>query len=303
MKAALKAYFEAASADSESTEKRSAVVSLFECKDETQFLSLIGELDSYLSSSDDNTRGSAAQLVALLLAKNLVSLSPSKVHHLFLFFTGRLEDYPSLLASLSGLGAMVESYSESIDPQYGDCFHFLKRIFDDVNVPSIAQSLRAEVFGLVTAVLQRPAPANSLTGHSNEVIEGVLVVTNGERDPRSLVKALHLLSLCLQVFPAAGEAFGEKVFDAAAGIERKLNIISSLPPADIMFMSDMPLCDGAQSADDAVRPLLLAVVVICSPVVVKPPKLQPPKFLRKRRHLLHPISSDKLSSCKVVRIL
>lgn len=210
-------YFDVEATDDVRDAQLDSLLPYFESKDEAEFLSLIKNLDAHLTSTDESVRGRATQLIVDLLGADIIELSPLKVHHLFLFFLGRIEDYPSLMPSVCGVRALLANFGPQIDRKYGDCYQILKRIFDEVNVQSIAQSIRSEVMLLVTDIFKSEAAAETLQPHAADLIEGVLTITNGERDPRCLVKALHLLSLCLPLFPSQGKVFGEKLFDSAAG--------------------------------------------------------------------------------------
>ena len=231
MEHVLKQYFDVEAADDVRDAQMDSLLSYFESKDEAEFLSLIKHLDAHLTSTDESVRGRATQLIVDPLVADIVELSAPKVHHLFLFFLGRIEDYPSLMPSVCGVRALVNNFGPQIDSKYGDCYHILKKIFDEVNVQSIAQSIRSEIMLLVTDIFNSETAAETLQPHAADIIDGVLTITNGERDPRCLVKALHLLSLCLPLFPAHGRAFGEKLFDSAAGYFP----ITFRPPPDDKF--------------------------------------------------------------------
>lgn len=217
MEPILRDYFDIESSDQDRDLHKADLLSYFETHEEALFLSFIKYLDAYLTSVDDSIRGKATNLVANILESRAVALDPLKIHHLIMFFLGRSEDYPSLHASILGLKALFCQYKDEVDQSYGDAYMCLHKIFEEINVQSIAQSIRSEIYSFVTLLLGFNAIARSLATHQEEVINGVLLITNGERDPRCLVKSLYLLNQCLQTFPDSGPQFGEKIFDAAAG--------------------------------------------------------------------------------------
>lgn len=184
-------------------------------------LEIVRLSEPYLTSTEDKIRTRATALLGKLLSNNddgiCMSLSSGTLHHLIEFFRLRTEDYSSLLPSVIALKTIFSLYSNNVDTSYKDSFETLRFIFDEINVQGVAQSIRQQIYDLVASVLSSQALLLEILEHGDDILAGIIGITEGERDPRCLIKSLHLLSLGMKCFPQAGYECSELVFDNVAG--------------------------------------------------------------------------------------
>ena len=218
MHEALKQYLDDTVSDEQREVYKVSLIEYFQTKEVAGFLRLICDLELYLNAADGEVRALSIQLIVdMLNSTHLLSLTSEKLHHLLLFFKNRIDDYPSLLSSLNGIKCLLLSYTDILEPKYDDCYEILDKIFNEVNVPSISQTLRSEIYSLIHAILGNPKLVKSLAGKANDIVEGILVITSGERDPRCLLQSLKLLEISLHIFSECSAMKAEKIFDSASG--------------------------------------------------------------------------------------
>lgn len=188
---------------------------------------LLNILEPHLVSTDEETRRRTTNLVSKLFETDL-ELDSSAVSHFVAFFNGRLDDYPSLIPSLQALILLARNHMHSKDssgvasPFSPPAFHtdallVLTKIFDHLNVQGIAQSIRQIVYDLVFECFNIPSIVSGLQSNGSAMVTGVLTITEGERDPRCLLKSLRLIEIALRSFPSASETCSESAFDSIAG--------------------------------------------------------------------------------------
>lgn len=191
----------------------------------SNLIAVLEILQTHLVCTDEETRKRSTNLVAKLLENNL-ELDSSAVSHLTAFFNGRLDDYPSLVPSLQALIDLARNYmhanKSSVASTVPSAFHHdallvLTKIFDHLNVQSIAQSIRQLVYDLVYEYFSIPSIVSGLQSNGPAMVSGVLIITEGERDPRCLLKSLRLIEVAMRNFPTAGETCSESAFDSIAG--------------------------------------------------------------------------------------
>lgn len=141
---------------------------------------------------------------------------PAVVHLFVVFFSHRLSDYPSIVPSLHALLALIKYHSESFNPKYSDILDIFQTIFKEIDVGSLAQTIRQKVFDLFLAILSSKCvqfQGKDMTQQKShnidifgseavclEIFTGLVVSMEGEKDPRCLVAALKLLALGVKQF-------------------------------------------------------------------------------------------------------
>jgi DNA repair/transcription protein MET18/MMS19 len=208
---------------------------------------LIGALEVQLTSTDDKERNRATLLLAELLhRKQTAPLEAAVVHLLVVFFCHRLSDYPSVIPSLHALVALVKYHGQNLDPKYYDVVDIFQTIFRELNVSSLAQTIRGKVFELFDCLLSSPAFITSVTTEraATEILDGLINCIEGEKDPRCLLAAMRVLAKATHIeiisncmSTAENSAVVEKLFDYTACYFP----ITFSPPADDPFgiTSDM----------------------------------------------------------------
>ena len=120
-----------------------------------QSLIALPEMQESFSSEDDRHRHRAALLLAEILNEKgyNLSLKPAVVHLFVVFFCHRLADYPSLIPCLQALTALVTYNGDNLHARFDDLTHILQQICKEVEVQSMAQSIRYKEFVLLDQVL------------------------------------------------------------------------------------------------------------------------------------------------------
>ena len=183
-----------------------------------------------------------------MLLANLLHLSelqqlhfePAVVHLFVVFFSHRLSDYPSIVPSLHALLALIKYHAESFNPKYSDILDIFQTIFKEIDVGSLAQTIRQKVFDLFLAILSSECVQSQSKDIADkkshnielfgseavclEIFTGLVVSMEGEKDPRCLVAALKLLELGIKHFSF--------LFDHSTGSTGNEGLIGGSLPSD-----------------------------------------------------------------------
>lgn len=123
-----------ATASEEDVDRAFQDIHSFIAQDSTVLLSLIANLESHLTSSDDKERNKAMLLLAKLLESQEQALTASQIHHFCVFFNSRLADYPSLPPCLRALRGIVQHQAEHFDEKYMDVSDIFDSLFRELEV-------------------------------------------------------------------------------------------------------------------------------------------------------------------------
>lgn len=183
---------------------------------------LIEFLQSPLTSDDDKSRHRATLLLAEIFhykSSNFKDeIMSSTVLHLFItFFCRRLADYPSILPSIHALVALVSYHSSNLDPKLGDVHAIYESIFTELQVQSLAQSIRQKIFDLFYAMLSSNTSIAiyEQKQHGTMILEGLIDAFDGEKDPRCLLIGLKVFREgIIMLTSSMNHELAEKYFNA-----------------------------------------------------------------------------------------
>jgi DNA repair/transcription protein MET18/MMS19 len=184
---------------------------------------------------------------------------PAVIHLFVVFFSHRLSDYPSIVPSLHALQALIRYHAVSFNSKYSDILDIFQTIFREIDVGSLAQTIRQKVFDLFLAILSSECVKSQSKDIADkkshnidifgseavclEIFTGLVVSMEGEKDPRCLVAALKLLELGIKHFSF--------LFDHSAG------------------------CTGGSSPSDVIIEKLFDSVACYFPITFSPPEDDP----------------------------
>lgn len=104
-------------------------------QDPDQLFHLIILLEKYLTSSQEFERNKSTSLLSELLEiQRDKPLQASQIHHFCIFFCSRLNDYPSIIPSLSALKALVKNQGQNFEMKYRDFNDIFQAIFKELEV-------------------------------------------------------------------------------------------------------------------------------------------------------------------------
>ncbi|XP_051002527.1 MMS19 nucleotide excision repair protein homolog isoform X2 [Acomys russatus] len=151
-------------------------------------LQVVEALGSSLENPEPRTRARGIQLLSQVLLQCHSLLLEKEVVHLILFYENRLKDHHLVIPSvLQGLRAL--SLSVAMPP--GLAVSVLKAIFQGVHVQSLLQVDRHTVFSIITNFMR--SREEELKGLGADFTFGFIQVMDGEKDPRNLLLAFHIV--------------------------------------------------------------------------------------------------------------
>uniref|UniRef100_A0A2K5CPL0 MMS19 nucleotide excision repair protein n=1 Tax=Aotus nancymaae TaxID=37293 RepID=A0A2K5CPL0_AOTNA len=151
-------------------------------------LQVVEALGSSLENPEPRTRARGIQLLSQVLLQCHSLLLEKEVVHLILFYENRLKDHhlviPSVLQGLKALSLCV-----ALPP--GLAVSVLKAIFQEVHVQSLPQVDRHTVYNIITNFMR--TREEELKGLGADFTFGFIQVMDGEKDPRNLLVAFHIV--------------------------------------------------------------------------------------------------------------
>ncbi|XP_055485962.1 MMS19 nucleotide excision repair protein homolog isoform X3 [Psammomys obesus] len=151
-------------------------------------LQVVEALGSSLENPEPRTRARGIQLLSQVLLQCHSLLLEKEVVHLILFYENRLKDHHLVIPPvLQGLRAL--SLSVALPP--GLAVSVLKAIFQEVHVQSLLQVDRHTVFSIITNFMR--SREEELKGLGADFTFGFIQVMDGEKDPRNLLLAFHIV--------------------------------------------------------------------------------------------------------------
>ncbi|XP_070342121.1 MMS19 nucleotide excision repair protein homolog isoform X4 [Equus asinus] len=151
-------------------------------------LQVVEALGSSLENPEPRTRARGIQLLSQVLLQCHSLLLEKEVVHLILFYENRLKDHHLVIPSvLQGLRAL--SLCVSLPP--GLAVSVLKAIFQEVHVQSLPQVDRHTVYSIITNFMR--TREEELKGLGADFTFGFIQVMDGEKDPRNLLVAFHIV--------------------------------------------------------------------------------------------------------------
>jgi hypothetical protein len=200
---------------------------------------LIREMGVYFTNVEGTVRRRATTLLSSVLEAAITGKNtdfmlsrPEAVQTLVGFFTDRLGDYPSVPPCLKGLRLLLEfcSVHPSIYPSVA--ISVATAMFTHLHVQAMEQPLRQAVFEILLHLVSSPVHVSALTARASisgasdapyalDFAVGVVQAIDGEKDPRCLLIALHLVGRLLQsntngAFADAVAAYTQELFEVTA---------------------------------------------------------------------------------------
>ena len=161
---------------------------------------LIEMLEDQLVSAHDRVRNRATTLLAELFHQLNFDLQGSVLHLYVVFFNHRLSDFPSVIPSLHALTALVQSYGPKFEPKYNDSLDIFQSVFNALQVPAYAQTVRFKVYLLFKAILTEPQLTSAIESHGVDILEGIVCCMEEEKDPRCLLEVFQVVYFALKLF-------------------------------------------------------------------------------------------------------
>ena len=185
-------------------------------------LSLVEFLGPTLTSSDPVKRSRGLMLLAETTAIIDPSLiSPQTAGVLLQFYLKRLEDPLSVESVLKGIERLLELQIVSKT----EMLQIPGRIFAELNVQSFMQQVRQTVFRIIALLFQHNLAGLKRLG--SEFVFGFIHSMDGEKDPRNLMIAFHLVRQIVMHLP-----FNEHTEDLFEGTFCYFPITFRPPPDD-----------------------------------------------------------------------
>ncbi|XP_049646772.1 MMS19 nucleotide excision repair protein homolog isoform X3 [Suncus etruscus] len=151
-------------------------------------LQVVEALGSSLENPEPRTRARGIQLLSQVLLQCHSLLLEKEVVHLILFYENRLKDHHLVIPSvLQGLRAL----SMCVTLPAGLAVSLLKAIFQEVHVQSLIQVDRHTVYSIITNFMR--TREEELKGLGADFTFGFIQVMDGEKDPRNLLVAFHIV--------------------------------------------------------------------------------------------------------------
>ncbi|XP_063290261.1 MMS19 nucleotide excision repair protein homolog isoform X1 [Pelobates fuscus] len=151
-------------------------------------LQLVESLGSCLANTEPRTRGRGVQLLSQVLQQCYSRLKEKEVEVLVVFYENRLKDHHLIIPHvLQGLKAL--SMCEVLPP--GLAVSVLKSIFQEAHVQSLMQMDRHTVYMIITNFMK--IREEELKNLGADFTFGFIQVMDGEKDPRNLLVAFHIV--------------------------------------------------------------------------------------------------------------
>ena len=160
--------------------------------------SFIARLNPYLTSSEDDKRAQSMRLVASLLQDYpSIATNSAALHLIVLCFCQRLSDQSCIVPALDALHALMIHHSTKFSAKYDDAAYILHTVTKEVQVQAMVQVIRQKALELVDELLdfmKLCGVLNDISTTSREMLEGIIELGDGEKDPRCLLLFLRLHS-------------------------------------------------------------------------------------------------------------
>lgn len=226
---------------------------------------MIEHLQAPLTCDDDKNRHRATLLLAEIFhyksKNNQEEIMSSTALHVFItFFCRRLADYPSILPSIHALIALISYHASNLDSKFNDVHEIYSAIFTELQVQSLAQSIRQKVFELLLKLLTSSATVivEEQKFHSTKILEGLIDTFDGEKDPRCLVIGLKVLREgMVQLRAAMTHDLAEKYFNALSCYFPLTFVPAEDDPYGITHEMLIDCLEGSLSADSSLFPYVL----------------------------------------------
>ena len=225
--------------------------------------SFIAGLNPHLTSIEDEERARSMQLIATLLQeKPNMSTNSAALHLIVLCFCQRLSDQSCILPALDALHALMIHYHVKLGAKYNDAAYVLNAVTKEVQIQAMVQVIRQRALELVDVILNFMKGSDMLNDSSilsKEMLEGIMELGEGEKDPRCLLLFLRLHSYV---------PFFERVFQESQAMQQKVFYsyacyfpITFEPPSNDPYgITKEALVDSLERAFTGTRALLPQII-------------------------------------------
>ncbi|KAE8590634.1 hypothetical protein XENTR_v10018135 [Xenopus tropicalis] len=173
-------------------------------------LQVVEALGSCLANPEPRSRAKGMQLLSRVLLECYSRLTEKEVEVLVLFYENRLKDHhlitPHVLKGLMALSMC------DVLPQ-GLAVSVLKSVFQEVHVQSLMQIDRHTVYMIITNFMK--TREEELKSLGADFTYGFIQVMDGEKDPRNLLVAFHIVQDIITKNYALGP-FVEELFEVTS---------------------------------------------------------------------------------------
>ncbi|BGP17780.1 hypothetical protein JCM10213v2_005822 [Rhodosporidiobolus nylandii] len=167
---------------------------------------LVKELADALTSENDAHRAKGVGLLSAVVTKvDRSVLDRQSTKTLTTFFTDKLSEKASLVASANALSALTSSEAFGV----GEGMEVARGIFSSLDLRAHPQPVRHAVYTLLDHLMSSSRPALKRMG--KEFLTGYAQLVEGEKDPRNLMLSFELVRVMLLEFEVEGAV--EDLFD------------------------------------------------------------------------------------------
>lgn len=156
----------------------------------------IAQLNPELTSEDDRVRYRATLLVSeILQLKPNMAITPAALHLIILCFCQKLSDSACIVPALDALRTLIVHHGYELGSKYRDAADILERLLKDVQVQAMVQVIRQKALDLTCILLEFMSKSSMLDKNftsSAEVLEDLIALGDGEKDPRCLLLFLRV---------------------------------------------------------------------------------------------------------------
>ncbi|KAF8637616.1 hypothetical protein AX17_002685 [Amanita inopinata Kibby_2008] len=163
--------------------------------DRTSLLNVVKALGEYLTSEEDELRTKGVDFLSSIIARcPPKQLNVHSIKVLTAFYCEKLNDTETIIPALKGLVTLTALPTFSSE----EASTVIRRVFKDVKMKALVQSVRFSVFTIVDTLMARHR--DTLKAMGKEFLDGYLFLADGEKDPRNLLIAFAIVRVILIEF-------------------------------------------------------------------------------------------------------
>lgn len=161
---------------------------------------IVKEMGEYLTTTDGAVRARGILLLGELWMQLLEQpLEDTLIHNFATFFSARLEDWHALRGALLGSLALLKREKSVGSVNVEDAKLLAESALKHLEVQALAQQDRMVCLELFECLLLQHSSAAADLG--SLLADGVCLAIDGEKDPRCLLVAFHIVELVVKLFP------------------------------------------------------------------------------------------------------
>lgn len=195
-------------------------------------MDVVSYLGPYLTNAEKHSSRSRASLLLAELFFRLPQypLTRAEVLSFLCFFLDRGSDPSSVYPCIRGLLALIQHHQVYV--QHESVEKIVLLVARDIHVPSLPQAQRQVAFEMIDLLLTRPyLPMVQRVECAEHFFLGFVEAMKGEKDPRNLLKCLHLAAdMMTLVFPHAPALAQDGMLDQIFNVTSCYFPITFKPP-------------------------------------------------------------------------